>query len=316
MKSYTKRIQSGSAVLLCILVVIATLCHTCSYAAETQTVEPQDIPPQSEGQYYDSSPKKGWYWYQDPVVKPDEPKKQHKPQEQQELQQAPDDRKYTKEELYDMYPDQFQDLLKVRMKTAVQYPTEENVGEYLTMQDIARRKAAAFSSAVQFVTQKDAAILSVNDVYPSTIPGVEARTLMKEKEIFDMINNAKNDHAILFFWKPGCGFCEKQVGILKYFSEKYGWNIKPINISEQTGLAARFNITTTPTLLLIRQGSEKYMPISVGVISLEEMEQKSYQAIRYLNGDTDIETFTNMDFEKGGSLDPRSILQKNKGGSL
>jgi len=58
------------------------------------------------------------------------------------------------------------------------------------------------------------------------------------------------------------------------------------------------------------------MPISVGVISMEEMEQKSYQAIRYLNGDTTPETFTNQEFEKGGSLDPRSILDKSKGGSL
>ena len=96
---------------------------------------------------------------------------------------------------------------------------------------------------------------------------------------------------------------------MKYFTEKYGWQIKPINIQEQTGIAARFNITSTPTLLLIRQGGEQYLPISVGVVSLSEMELKSYQAIRYLNGDTQIDTFTNSDFEKGGSLDPSAILK-------
>ena len=318
MKFYIKHIRSGSAALLLVM-----LCSSPVYAGGEP---PKKEQPQPEAQYYDSTPKKGWYWYHDPVVMPDDPpqkkpklKVQH-PKEQQAEQQAPDDKRYTDEELYNMYPDQFQALLNVRLKTAVQYPTEENVGTYLTMQDIARRKAAAFTSAVQFVTQKDAATLSVNDVYPGTTPGMEARVQMREKEIFDTISTAKNDHAILFFWKPSCGFCEKQVGILKYFTEKYGWEIKPINIAEQTGMAARFNITTTPTLMLIRQGSEQYMPIAVGVISLEEMEQKSYQAIRYLNGDTEIDTFTNTDFEKGGSLDPRSILQKNKnkggGGSL
>ena len=306
MKFSIKRIPSGSRWLfLPLLLMLAS--HTSASATGTLPPAMLDASSRNEAQYYDSAPKKGWYWYHDPAVQPE------KPDEQKPViveQQVPENRKYTKEELYDMHPDQFQELLKVRMKTAVQYPTEEHVAEYLTMQDIARRKAAAFSSAVQFVTQKDAAIFSVNDVYPSTIPGSEARTQMKEKEIEGTIAAAKDNHAILFFWKPGCSFCDKQVEILKYFTEKYAWLIKPINIQEQTGLAARFNITSTPTLLLIRQGSEQYLPISVGVVSLSEMELKSYQAIRYLNGDTRIDTFTNSDFEKGGSLDPSSILIK------
>lgn len=303
MKFSIKRIQSGSRWLfLPLLLMLAS--HTS--ATVTQPLALLDASPRHEAQYYDSTPKKGWYWYHDPAVQPEKPDEQ-KPAIME--QQVPENRKYTKEELYDMYPDQFQELLKVRMKTAVQYPTEEYVAEYLTMQDIARRKAAAFSSAVQFVTQKDAATLSVNDVYPTAIPGSEARTQMKEKEIQDTIAAAKDNHAILFFWKPGCSFCDKQVGILKYFTEKYGWQIKPINIQEQTGIAARFNITSTPTLLLIRQGGEQYLPISVGVVSLSEMELKSYQAIRYLNGDTQIDTFTNSNFEKGGSLDPSAILK-------
>ena len=219
-------------------------------------------------------------------------------------------------ELYDMYPDQFQKLLKVRLKTAVQFPTEENVDDYVKMQDIARRKAAAFTAAVQFVTQKKAARYSLNVAYPQTTPGIEARVQMEQKEITATIRAARNDHAILFFWKPGCGYCEKQVGILKYFTEKYGWQIKPINILKKTDLAERFNITETPTLLLIQQGNEKFMPLAVGVISLTDMEHRLYRAIRYMNGDTGIDTFTNMGYEKGGPLDPKSILQEHQGGSL
>lgn len=306
MKSFLKRIRSGSTLLLLLAALTVYPAGTSATAAEPKEGSPE--------KYYFSPPKVGWYWYHDP--KPDEPEDRQDPEVQQSPREPEVGQKYTKDELYDMYPDRFQDLLKVRLKTAVQFPTEENVEDYLTMQDIARRKAAAFTSAVQYVTQKNAATFSVNDVYPGTTPGMEARIQMQQKEIEGTIGGTRNDHAILFFWKPDCGFCEKQVGILKYFSEKYGWEIKPINIAEQHDLAARFNITTTPTLLLIRQGSEQYMPISVGVISLAEMEQKLYQAIRYLNGDTDIDTFTNTDFEKGGTLDPRAILQKNKGGTL
>ena len=301
MRFFIKRIRSGSLPLL-----LVALLSTCAYAGRQSGSSASAF-------FYDSPPKEGWYWYHDPVVTPDKPKQPQDKQQTEVLQQAPAAGKYTEKELYDMYPDQFQELLKVRLKTAVQYPTEENVEDYIKIQDIARRKAAAFTAAVQFVTQKDAARYSMNGVYPATTPGIEARVQMEQKEIFDTISTARNDHAILFFWKPGCGYCEKQVGILKYFTEKYGWQIKPIDITKQTDLASRFNITVTPTLLLIQQGNEKFMPLSVGVISLAEMEQNLYRAIRYMNGDTDIETFTNTDYEKGGPLDPRSIL---KGGSL
>ena len=304
MKSPIKHIRSGSLTFL--LVVLLSTSAVAGATAESS----------STADFYDGPPKEGWYWYHDPIVIPPEKPKQQDEQ-QQDMQSAeqrgPETEKYTYQELYEMYPEEFQKLLKVRLNNAVQAPTEENVGAYLTMQDIARRKSAAFAAAVQFVTQKESATLSVNDVYPENTPGIEARVQMQEKEIEDTINEAKSDHAILFFWKPGCGFCEKQVGILHFFTEKYGWQIKPINIAEQTVLATRFNITTTPTLLLIQQGNEKSMPLAVGVISLAEMEQKLFRAIRYLNGDTDIDTFGSMDYEKGGPLDPKAILQKKQG---
>ena len=262
--------------------------------------------------FYDATPKKGWFWYHDAPAQPEpsQPEKEDEGKKPAAAQQTdPDQKNLTIEELYTMSPPEFQALLTKRMDTAVQYPTEDNVTAYLIMQDIARRKSAAFASAVQFVTQKNIQ-LSVNDAYPTTVPGFEARTKMKQQEVEKTIAAAKEDHAILFFWRPGCSFCETQSGILKYFSEKYGWEVKPINVMEQPNMAARFNITSTPTLFLIKQGNEKYMPISVGVVSLNEMELKCYQAIRYLNGDTRIDTFTNSDFEKGGSLDPQAVLNK------
>ncbi len=91
--------------------------------------------------------------------------------------------------------------------------------------------------------------------------------------------------------------------------EKYGWQIKPIDIGRHTTLAARFNITTTPSLLLIKDKTEQSMPISVGVVALSELERKLYQAIRYLGGDTNIDTFQTYDYQKGGALDPGAILE-------
>jgi conjugal transfer pilus assembly protein TraF len=211
-----------------------------------------------------------------------------------------------------MYPDDFQELLNVLQKKAVQTPTEQNIMEYLTMQDIARRKALAYTNATMYVTQKYGELFNVNHVYPTAGPGITARVRMQQNEIFQTISRAGNDHALIFFVSPGCGFCEKQAGILAYFKDKYGWQIKTVDISRNINAAARFNITITPTLLLIRKGQEKYMTVTSGVIALSELERKLYRAIRYLQGNIRGDTFLMYDFQKGSAFDPTSILDKGK----
>jgi hypothetical protein len=94
--------------------------------------------------------------------------------------------------------------------------------------------------------------------------------------------------------------------------EKYGWQIKTVNIRTNVNAAARFNITTTPTLLLIKQGKQDYMTVATGVIALTELERKLYRAIRYLQGHTQGDNFLMYDFQKGSAFDPTSILNKGK----
>jgi conjugal transfer pilus assembly protein TraF len=216
---------------------------------------------------------------------------------------------YTIKEIWNLHPDEFQGLLNGVQKKAVQNPNEKNILEYLIMQDVARRKALAYANASKFVTQKYSDKFNINQVYPTTTPGISARVQEQQKEISGTILAARENHALLFFVSQGCGFCDKQAAILTYFVEKYGWQIKPIDIGRHSTLAARFNITTTPTLVLIKNGTEQSMPIAVGVVALSEMERKLYQAIRYMGGETNIDTFQTYDYQKGGALDPGAILE-------
>jgi len=287
-------------------------CGLMLFASLAQAGE-KEATAQREPFYKDT--KRGWFWYEEPAPVPEPEQVQKSQEDQPEKSREPEKEAappslapYSPEDLWNMHPDKFQHLLTGLQKKAVQYPTEQNVMEYLTMQDIASRKALAYSNAAQYVTQKNAGIFNVNQVYPTSGPGVTARVQMQQDEIAETIIKAKDDHAILFFVKEGCGFCEKQVQILAYFVDKYGWQIKTIDIGQQPNYAARFNITSTPTLLLIKQNEDQYMPISVGVVSLAEMEQKLYQAVRSLRGDTTIDSFTTYDFQKGSALDPTSIL--------
>jgi len=266
--------------------------------------------PEQQNRFYNDT-KHGWFWYENPPLEQEEQAtKPAQPIKEPGRAQSLDS--YSIDKLWNMYPDDFQELLNVLQKKAVQTPTEQNILEYLTMQDIARRKALAYTNATMYVTQKYGELFNVNHVYPTAGPGVTARVTMQNDEIFQTINSAGNDHALIFFVSPGCSFCEKQAGILNYFVDKYGWQIKTVDISRNINSAARFNITLTPTLLLIKKGQDNYMTVASGVIAMTELERKLYRAIRLLQGNTREDTFLMYDFQKGSAFDPTSILNKGK----
>lgn len=264
-------------------------------------------------QFYEKQ-KEGWFWYHDSVPGPetkDDPDRNHVqqlPRKQENKYRDKDLEQVSLEALWKMYPDDFQELLDHVQNLAVQAPTEENTLRYLVMQDVARRKALAYTNSAMYVTQKYGNLFNVNQVYPTSRPGVTARVQIQNQEIAQTIVDARENHALIYFTSTTCGFCEKQNGILAYFIEKYGWTIKPVDISRQPGIAARFGIETTPTLLLIRKGLEDYMTVSVGVVTLTELERKLYRAVRYLQGNTRDNNFLMYDFQKGSAFDATSIL--------
>lgn len=311
MISSTKQLRFGEA-LLCFMLLTAAVppqAHATAAAPSLTTAMEQEV---SARRFYQDS-KRGWFWYEHRPVEEAPEEHPAAPATASISPEAVEKAALTIKEvpieaLWNMHPDDFQQLLNRQQKKAVQFPSEENVAMYLRTQDVARRKALAYTNTAQLVTQKSA--IALGDVYPTSTAGSLARAQIQQEEIRRTIAGAQNDHAILFFEKDGCGYCEKQAQILAYFTERYGWEIKPIDIGQQPDLAARFNITATPTLLLIKQGEEQYMPISVGIIALSEMEQKLSQAVRFLRGDTSPESFTTHDFEKGSGLDPASILRQ------
>jgi len=305
MTSSIKHCRSGKHQVLVWLCLVLYLLVSVTSAKAADISNPGDIP----NRFYQNT-RKGWFWYEDPPQEIQE--QQVKPGKSQPPRTLPNLDNYSIDELWNMYPDDFQSLLNSVQKKAVQYPTENNILQYLAIQDVARRKALAYTHASMYVTQKYSNLFSVNQVYPTAEPGITARVRMQQNEIEQTISRAMDDHALLFFTSSGCGFCEKQAQILAYFKEKYGWQIKTVDISQNSTAAARFNITITPTLLLIKKGQEEYMTVATGVIALTELERKLYRAIRYLQGATRNDNFLMYDFQKGSALDPTSILNQGK----
>ncbi|MFZ2631382.1 MAG: conjugal transfer protein TraF [Desulfosalsimonadaceae bacterium] len=238
--------------------------------------------------------KQGWYWYQK------DPEKNQRKESKRKLPKLED---YTTEQLWDMHPDDFQELLNNFMKKAVQAPDEKNVMDYLIVQDIARRKSLAFASVMSYVDQKNQE-LGTQSVYPVTAPGQSALVSMRVREQEETIASGREQFALIMFTRQGCDFCESQKSILEFFINKYAWPVRTVDIDAYPDMGARFDVTMTPTLIMVDKQSGKSIPISVGVISMSDLALKLYRSIRYMRGEITPQQWFMHDFEKGKSNDP------------
>ena len=132
---------------------------------------------------------------------------------------------------------------------------------------------------------------------------------MKER-----ITLAKGDYGLLYFYSPTCEYCEEQEKIMRFFENEYGWEIKRIDFTRERGLAERFGVTILPSILLVYRDSTEAIPVSAGVISVSEMEDKIYRGIRLLAGEITPQEYSIYDFQKGGAFDVTAPAMKGKQG--
>jgi len=251
--------------------------------------------------------KTGWWWYQDhdPEKKNEEEKLNLKP-----AKEVPSIADISDEKLWNLHPDQFQELLLGLQKKAVQNPTENSIGEYTRMLDMARRKSVVFANAQMLYTQQHPEY-DVAAADPITSPGRVATTRQTAQEIENKIKWATGNYGLIYFYSPECPYCDAQTPILKFFADKYNWEIQPYDTKKDNKVAETFNVTVTPTILIVGRKSGEYLIVSSGVVSLPEIEERIYRGVRLLEGETSVENYSTYDYQKGGALDPQSIF-KNK----
>lgn len=249
---------------------------------------------------YGGESRRGWWWYEDP------PKQEEKKEpEEKEAGRLPS---YTPQELWSLHPDAFQEYAEAVKKEAVRDPSEGKVRSYYQVQEVARKKALAFANASEYVWQKYPELTVAKD-YPVASPGRNALTRRQVEEREEVIRSAREDFALLYFHSGSCPFCVEQDAILGYLLDRFGWTVKRIDVDREPAAAERFGIATTPALLLIHRGSPDYLPVSAGVASASEIEEKLFRGIRLLRGDVGPEDFNLYEFQRGGGFDPGTARQ-------
>ncbi len=269
--------------------------------------------------YQDAGGKRGWYWYETTPPQPEKPKAGLPPpaqppvppqqnRKENEPKRYPTLQEYPIEKLWTMDPKEFAAVLDGFKARAAVNPTESNVKDFLIVQDVATRKALAFANVASYVVQKNPELSMEKDV-PLASPGRTALLKAQSDEIGATLAGAREDFALVYFKKDTCQYCAAQNGILDSFHSRHALPIKVVDVDENPSGAARFNVQTVPTLLLVKGGEDKPFPVSTGVISGGDLERRVWNAVRLMRGDITPEQWDMYENERGGMQDPGSLLR-------
>lgn len=207
--------------------------------------------------------------------------------------------------LMKLHPDQLKVLVKQWRKHAIYTLDPFDVSESLRVQDVGRKKSAAYAAAVGFVAQTNPN-LSLADEVPITNAGKQAQFNNRKRAMDNYLQTATRKYGLLYFSSKTCEYCRIQDGVLQQLLSAFNFDIKIVELTKNQALAQRFNIKQTPSILIVKRNSDKYLPVSFGATSLPELTENIYRAIRYIQKEiTPTQFFTNQ-VDIGTGLDPNN----------
>ncbi len=209
-----------------------------------------------------------------------------------------------------MHPREVEKLIEDYRSNAVWKTTPETVRWYYELQDFARRRARAFMNVTQLVMLETPDV-NMQTVYPTNPVGQEARVAQRSQSVTRRIAAERDRAALVLLTREGCEFCEAQRGVLTYFADRHGWEVREIDIGRDPALARRFATDYTPTTVVIFRDGGAWQPVSVGVETLEALEEGVYRALRYVLGETDPSQYSLQEFQQGGPYDPARRLPRS-----
>jgi len=147
--------------------------------------------------------------------------------------------------------------------------------------------------------------LNMQTVYPTNPVGQQARAVQRAGSRETRIHADRERAALVMLTREGCGYCDAQRGVLKHFAQKFGWEVVEIDVLTQPAIAARFAAESAPTTVVIFRDSTSWQPVSLGVDTLEGLEDAVYRALRYAGGEVQADQYTLQEFQDGGLYDPQ-----------
>lgn len=227
----------------------------------------------------------GWFWYEEPPAPP--PKKPIEPPKPAGSPSQSQDKPLSVEWIRNNI-DRLRDQ-------AINNPTKENVEMFLYvhkyMMDLSERFAYTYRSVAEQNTALDETI-------SNPVTAVSRRQISDATEVAqsEIIQRLAVQVGVWYFFQSTCQYCLRQNPILDYMRQEAPLSILPISLDGlpmvdgshpnwvvDNGQAAQLQVSTTPTLYLVKPDTNEVVLLAAGLRSLPELKQRFVEVARAQN---------------------------------
>jgi conjugal transfer pilus assembly protein TraF len=220
-----------------------------------------------KGKTYFDDCERGWHWYENMTIPEEKPKILSK-QSESPLERLK----------------QYQQRLETAKAEAVLNPTPQNVLNYQKLQYELMEQSEKFAK----VWMRNVYLHPEIDHTRRVPVSQKTRHLYlrrQEEEGIRKISALSKKYGLFLFFRNDCPYCEEFSPIVKRFSKKYGWEVLAVSErGEQSkefkrslrdnGLAEAWGVKIYPSLFAVDPRGGRVIPVAVGMISVEEMEER------------------------------------------
>jgi conjugal transfer pilus assembly protein TraF len=211
----------------------------------------------------------GWYWYDENKIQ-NENDVLHNPQ--MTIESAKIELETLKQSIED------------KKALALMYPTEQNIKEYVQLQNEVNRRSEEFAMTWQKVIIKNPEL----DHTVKNPTNAVARRVYHEDQAQQKkssVSSFTNKYGLFFFFRSNCPYCHKFSPILKMFEEEYGITVVPVSLDGKglpeyphpkadNGIASKLNVDIVPAVIAVDPKSGEIVPVSYGLVSVDELSYR------------------------------------------
>ncbi|MGK5593739.1 MAG: type-F conjugative transfer system pilin assembly protein TraF [Parachlamydiaceae bacterium] len=211
----------------------------------------------------------GWAWYED--------RKENDSKEEERVEEKQAPVKSAKERLDEVKRD-----LDEKLALAVLEPTPENVYAYQLAQQKWLKNSEHFSEVWTYLVLNHPE-LNPTIEHPISQYGNKVMKALDAEKKENMIKAVAEKYGVFFFYEGNNKVSQAVVPTVEYLESHYGFKVIAVsadgyhieklkNKRTDTGIIKNLNITVYPSLYLVNPVDGKFLPISAGIQSFDQIE--------------------------------------------
>lgn len=216
----------------------------------------------------------GWHWYEERQLQQEKEKEEIIHKKSQNLNAV------TPTQILKNYKKE----LEHRLHLAMFFPTLENVKSYQEFQKDLMERSQLFSERwMQSIYLNP--YLDFTSKYPVNQIGRHTYIDEENKVKRVKLKALSASYGFFFFFKGDCPYCHTFAPIVKRFAARHGWAVKAISLDGgklkeypkpylDNGIVERLALTQVPALIAVNPKTQEMIPISYGITSEDEMENR------------------------------------------